>query len=133
MRITRKAMGASAAALVLTAFLPATAHAATVQPSCGTTGAQGNLRVENFHRGVKHINVSMTVYDSLADGYSAGIRLITLPGNDVNYWPWHINKDGKGTLKTWNTSANDNRGFTRIGVMIGRFKGDDFITCTEWA
>lgn len=133
MRFIGKALGASAAALVLTAILPATANAATVQPSCSATGANGSLRVENFHSGVKKINVSMTVYDSLADGKSAKIRLITQPGNGgegVKYWPYHTNSDGKGTFKTWKTSATENQGFTKIGVMVTRTGGT---WCSDWA
>ncbi|MFF4605314.1 hypothetical protein ACFY12_21590 [Streptomyces sp. NPDC001339] len=135
MRTSVKSLGVGAAALVLTAFLPTTANAATLQPSCGTTGANGNLRVENFGGATDHINVSMTTYDTLADGKNPAIRLLTKNVNGkVKYWAWHVGKGGKGSWGSWKTYAKEDTGIFEVGVQIARFDGGNLVnSCTDWS
>jgi hypothetical protein len=128
-----KSMGVSAAALVLGTALPA--EAATLLPSCSTTGANGTIRVDNFNGATSRINLSITVYDSLADGHHVRIRLVTKNSvGTVKNWSWRGNYDGEGTFKTWDTYAEDSSGIFDVGVQVARFEGDSLLNyCTDWA
>ncbi|WP_282794800.1 hypothetical protein [Streptomyces sp. CC224B] len=132
---TTRAVGVCATALALSAFLPTTANAATLTASCMTTGANGSVRVPNFHGATERIQVGLTAYDSKADAKQARVRLLTKNASGkITYWSWHAAKGGKGTLKSWKTHAKDDRGIFNVGVQVARFDGSHLVnSCTDWS
>lgn len=135
MRNIYKGFGVGIAALVLAAALPASAEADTLTPSCSTTGANGTINVAGFTHKDTHINVWMTVLDTLADGHSVRIRLITKnAAGTYKYWPWHAEYGGKGAYENWTTYADDSGGIINVAAQVARFEGDTMLnSCTDWA
>jgi hypothetical protein len=130
-----RGIGVGLAALALTAVLPASAEAATLQPSCSTTGANGTITVPNFSGATDRIDLSYTLYDSKADDHHVRIRLLTKnQAGTVKYWPWRANYDGHGSLKEWDTFADDSSGIFAVGVEVARFEGSSKLnSCTDWS
>ncbi|MFB7460125.1 hypothetical protein [Streptomyces sp. NPDC056188] len=111
------------------------ASAQTLLARCDTTGASGSLTVPNFYGPTESIALSMTSYDTLADGHHSRIRLLTKNHQGtIKYWQWHVNNDGANSSKTWNTTATESSGIFSVGIQVARGVGDTVSnSCTQWS
>lgn len=128
-------LGASAlGALVLTVATSNTAQADPRQAECSTTGAYGYVYAD-WYNPVTRLDFSMTIYDSKADGYKPGVRLITTDVDGVRKnWPWHYNTGGNNTSVDLHSYASNQSGIFSWGVQVGRFDGSNNLlnSCTNW-
>ncbi|MFJ9726322.1 hypothetical protein ACIRP3_26540 [Streptomyces sp. NPDC101209] len=133
----KKALGVTvtaATALALTAIMTSPAQAADAA-GCTTTGASGGVEISNWSGPGATVGLTFNLIDILGDNHHVRIRLVSeqSSGHKV-YWPWRKNYDGKGTTKTWTSTASDDRGLFEIGVEVARFEGDELLnSCTAWA
>ncbi|MFG3347205.1 hypothetical protein ACGF1Z_19300 [Streptomyces sp. NPDC048018] len=102
---------------------------------CSTTGAYGDYYYDNYHGPDATISIKMSLMDSLADGNSVRVRMLS---KDVHgrwvFWPWHTNSSGNGTTKTWQTTASYRGGLFDIGIQVARMNPDGTVknSCTDW-
>ncbi|WP_164492896.1 hypothetical protein [Streptomyces lydicus] len=126
----------SSPAATKTAFQPAAANASSEMHSCKTTGANGYVGVYNFHPPQNRVKIQLSVKDTLADGKSVGVRVLTKARNGAyKAWAWHTASGGQGTWPYWNTyvDATSDRGINFIGVQVARFVGHNVVnSCKSW-
>ncbi|WP_405938021.1 hypothetical protein OG338_16375 [Streptomyces sp. NBC_00726] len=122
----------AASALMVTAFgtSPATAANTARYTSCKTTGATGNANIigwKSLDKGIP--GVEMSVYDSLADGHHASVRLgVTYYRGGITYYPWHANNNGAGTWKTFSSSVpKGSNEIAAVWVQVARFEGSTLL------
>lgn len=126
--------GTALGALALTAITSSPAHAISNR-ACSTTGASGGVAISNWTDPVATVGLTFNLIDTLADGHHVRIRLVSETNNGARVnWPWRQNLDGKGSTKTWTSTASDDRGLYEIGVQVARFEGDTLLnSCTTWS
>ncbi|MFE4369898.1 hypothetical protein ACFRMN_17030 [Streptomyces sp. NPDC056835] len=137
-RIKATALGTISSVFVI-AGAASPAHAApdgvaVDTAACATTGANGSLTTPSFHSQDKRVDVTIAVYDSLADGHHVRIRVVgkTIGGTPVNF-QWRQNTGGEGTVKSWTTYAEYSSGLINVGLQVARFEGDTLLnSCTDW-
>ncbi|MFF4984431.1 hypothetical protein ACFY3O_30860 [Streptomyces sp. NPDC001046] len=123
---------ATVAALSVSALTATPAYAYSTR-YCSTTGAYGAVYIYNWTDPGAKVKLTFYLTDTLADGHHVRIRLVSkqYDGTRKN-WPWRKNFDGKGDTKTWDTTADDDRGLHEIGVQVARFEGDQLLnSCTD--
>ncbi|WP_406428871.1 hypothetical protein [Streptomyces sp. NBC_01589] len=126
----------SAALLTAAAANPAQA-ASSVSPTyrgCSTTGSSGQIKIDNWYGPGATVNLTISLYDTAADGHHARIRLLSQDTfGKTHYWPWRMNYDGSGAGKTWTTTASHTNGLFELGVNVATFEGDTLLhSCTDW-
>ncbi|MCX5377274.1 hypothetical protein [Streptomyces sp. NBC_00091] len=115
--LTAAAFAAAATALLIA---PASA-AASVTSDCSSPGAYGSA---TWTWGGKNSlrDLRLTAVDTADDSRIAGVRLYTLDAKgNSRYWQWRLNSNGSGSSQSWNTSLDDARGITRVGVEAAAF------------
>ncbi|MFJ5141560.1 hypothetical protein [Streptomyces sp. NPDC088707] len=137
----KKAMttaGVLVSALALSLSTAGSAHAAdgfTVVRGCGTTGAYGDMSATNWHGPDATIPIKFTLTDTVGDGNSVRIRLVSKDvWGKIHYWPWRTNSQGQGRTTTWNTTASHQNGLFDIGIQVARVNSDGSTKnhCTDW-
>ncbi|MFB7101340.1 hypothetical protein [Streptomyces hydrogenans] len=132
------AAGVLASALALSVSTAGSANAATgftAIRGCGTTGAYGDMSATNWHGPEATINIKFTLTDTVADGNSVRIRLVSKDTfGRIHYWPWRTNSQGKDKTSTWNTTASHTNGLFDIGIQVARVNSDGSTRnyCTDW-
>ncbi len=122
------------AAISLTALATTPAQAYSTR-YCSTTGAYGSVYVYNWTDPGAKVDLTFYLSDTSADDHHVRIRLVSETSNGARKnWPWRKNLDGKGSNKSWDSTASDDRGLFEIGVQVARFEGDTLLnSCTVWS
>ncbi|MFF4697237.1 hypothetical protein [Streptomyces chattanoogensis] len=126
----------SSPAVTKAAYQPAAANASSETAGCKTTGANGYVGVYNFHPPQNRVKIQIGVRDTLADGRSVGVRVLTKARNGAEKaWGWHYATGGHGSQPYWNTyvDATSDGGINFIGVEVARFLGHNVVnSCKDW-
>ncbi|MEU6928242.1 hypothetical protein AB4225_16960 [Streptomyces sp. 2RAF24] len=130
--------GTLATGLTLVLSAPGSAHAETTSGyvTCTTTGAYGEYFYSNYSGPGATINVQMSLTDTLADGNSVRVRMMSKDVNGaVTYYQWRANAGGANTTKKWTTTASHARGLFDIGIQVARFNSDGTLrnSCAQWS
>ncbi|MEE1771631.1 hypothetical protein PUR34_26630 [Streptomyces sp. JV185] len=126
----------SAALLTATAANPAQA-ASSVDTSlrgCSTAGSSGSIKIENWTGPGATVKLTISLYDTAADGHHSRIRLVSKDTfGKIHNWSWRMNYDGQGNGKTWTTTASHTNGLFELGVNVATFEGDTMLNaCSDW-
>ncbi|MFJ8664263.1 hypothetical protein [Streptomyces sp. NPDC093600] len=130
------AAGTIAAAFALSVSMSGSAYATVGTAGCGTTGAYGDMYFSNYHGPAATINIKFSLSDTLADGNSVRLRLVSQDVSGIiRYWSWRTNSQGSGTTSRWETTAADSRGLHKIGLEVARFNSNGTYRngCFDWA
>ncbi|MFE3144824.1 hypothetical protein [Streptomyces scopuliridis] len=102
--------------------------------SCSTAGASGSSKTVKYSNPRDELPVTLSVKDTSADGHHVRVRFLNKSdGGSIRKWKWRSNKDGNGTTKVWETSAQSSYGIYEKGVEVARFEGDRLLnSCTDW-
>ncbi|MFH9953580.1 hypothetical protein ACH4OX_05075 [Streptomyces roseolus] len=130
--------GVLISALTLSVSMGGSANAATgftAIRGCGTTGAYGDMSATNWHGPDATINIKFTLTDTLADGNSVRIHLVTKDTwGKLHFWPWRTNSQGANKTSTWYTTASHPNGIFDVGIQVARVNSDGTTKnyCTDW-
>ncbi|MFI8371202.1 hypothetical protein [Streptomyces sp. NPDC085466] len=131
-------VGVLASALALSVSTAGSASAMRLEVGvngCGTTGAYGDMSWTNYHGPGATVKLKFTLTDTLGDGNSVRLRLISKDTwGKVHYWPWRLNAQGRNKTSTWNTTASHTNGLFDIGMQVARVNSNGTTRnhCTVW-
>ncbi|MGW1253220.1 hypothetical protein [Streptomyces sp. NPDC002535] len=93
------------------------------------------MSATNWHGPDATIPIKFTLTDTVADGNSVRIRLVSKDvWGKIHYWPWRTHSRGQGTTSTWNTTASHQNGLFDIGIQVARVNSNGTTKnhCTDW-